>query len=116
MFCFSGTTVATVSCTDADANSPFNSKSYSISQGDDSGAEKFSIHSSTGVITTTSTGLDYETKTYYELIIHVTDNTGGSPINTGTATVIVTVCANEIISISDEIKRQRRNPRCNEKG
>jgi hypothetical protein len=65
--------------------------SYSIDSGDDASA-KFQVVSSsatTPAIETTSTALDYETKSLYMLYIIVVDD--GNPVKTSTGTVILSV-------------------------
>lgn len=80
-----GTTVATVSATDADL--PSEALTYSIIGGNTGGA--FTIDPSTGVIkVANSAALDYATTPTFELTIQVTDN--GSPA-AKTATAAVTV-------------------------
>ena len=75
-----GTTVGTVSTTDADGDSP----TYAISEGNADG--KFAIGSDTGKITLAAV-LDYEKVTSYSLTVTVNDGFGGS----ATATVNVWV-------------------------
>ena len=84
--------MTTLSCDGKDETVAFQILGYSIASGDDaSGTEKFQIGASTGVITTTSTALDFETTTQYTLLIDVVDDNSGSQTHTSTATVIVMV-------------------------
>jgi hypothetical protein len=86
-----GTTVTTISALDEE----FETITYSITAGNDAG--KFTINSSTGVITTTA-ALDYETTTSYTLTITATDAFGNA--STTTQTVNVTD-VNEVLSAND---------------
>ncbi|PVD25347.1 hypothetical protein C0Q70_15847 [Pomacea canaliculata] len=81
-----GTTVASLTCSDIDSSSNGAISTYTIFSGDDT-STKFSMSGSS--VKTTSTALDYETKTSYTLVIHIPDS--GTPPKTGTATVVVTV-------------------------
>ncbi|XP_041349528.1 protocadherin alpha-13-like [Gigantopelta aegis] len=81
----SGTSVATIACTDADST-PNSDITLSIVNGDDA-TPKFSV-SGTDVVTS-ATAIDYETVTSYTLVLHAVD--GGTVKRTGTATLIVTV-------------------------
>ena len=51
---------------------------------------QFTIDSSTGILTTTSVGLDYETIPSFSIIFHAIDNSGGTR-RTATATVSIDV-------------------------
>lgn len=75
----------TVSATDGDATD--NTVTYSIASGND--GSHFSINSSTGVITTNSTALDYESTTSYSLVIEAADS--ASSAQTGSTTVSIMV-------------------------
>ncbi|CAD5114116.1 DgyrCDS3263 [Dimorphilus gyrociliatus] len=78
-------------CTDADTVGNTGAFAYTINSGDDSTA-KFAIDTSSGVrLRTTSTALDYETKSHYELILFLTDNSGATPRLTSSIKVIVDV-------------------------
>lgn len=84
--CLLGTTVASLTCSDIDSSSNGAISTYTIFSGDDT-STKFSMSGSS--VKTTTTALDYETKTSYTLVIHIPDS--GTPPKTGTATVVVTV-------------------------
>ena len=86
-----GTTVTTISALDEE----FETITYSITAGNDAG--KFTINSSTGVITTAA-ALDYETTTSYTLTVTATDSFGN--VSTTTQTVNVTD-VNEVLSAND---------------
>ena len=78
-----GTVVGSVAATDPD---PGQALSYSIVQGNESGA--FSINSSTGQITVANAAaLNYETNPTYHLIVQVTDN--GSPALGASAAITI---------------------------
>ena len=80
--CLTATRVQTLACSDADNDAI----TYTIAGGDDIN-NKFTIpNDNNGVIETTRTALDYETKTNYVLIVTLVD--GGST-HTSTATVFV---------------------------
>lgn len=85
------TSLTTVACTDSDLSASFNSITYTIASGDDATA-KFTLGSSNGLLETTSTAIDYETKPLYTLQIECA-NSGGLK---STATVIV-----DILPIND---------------
>jgi len=78
----SGTSVATASGSDVDANTTL---TYSITAGNGDG--KFAINSSTGAITTAAS-LDYETTTSYTLTIQVSDGS-------------LTATTNQVVNITD---------------
>lgn len=82
-----GTSVATVTSSDADAG---DTASYSITSGNTGGA--FAINSGTGEITT-ATALDYETVASYSLTVTVTDS--GGLTDTAYITVNVVDVAND---------------------
>ena len=86
-----GTTVTTISALDEE----FETITYSITAGNDAG--KFTINSSTGVITTAA-ALDYETTTSYTLTVTATDSFGN--VSTTTQTVNVTD-VNEVVVTND---------------
>ena len=69
---------------------------YSITAGNDAG--KFTINSSTGVITTAA-ALDYETTTSYTLTVTATDSFGNA--STTTQTVNVTDVNEVVESITE---------------
>lgn len=69
----SGSQLLQVSATDGDA-APSGTVSYSITSG--SGSSYFSIASSTGIITS-SASIDYETNSFFTLIVQAAD--GGTP-------------------------------------
>ncbi|XP_071083747.1 protocadherin Fat 4-like [Haliotis cracherodii] len=82
-----GTTVGTVSCTDAD--SPPNSDlTYTIFTGDDA-TVKFDI--AANVISTSTTPLDYETKSDYTLVVHAVDSPASGTPRTGTVAFYIKV-------------------------
>ena len=78
----SGTSVATASGSDVDANTTL---TYSITAGNGDG--KFTINSSTGAITTAAS-LDYETTTSYTLTVQVSDGS-------------LTATTNQVVNITD---------------
>ena len=80
--CSTATTVQTLACSDADNEAI----TYTIVGGDDTVNKFFIPNVNEGVIETSKTALDYETKTSYKLIITLVD--GGST-HTSTATVFV---------------------------
>ncbi|WAR26918.1 FAT1-like protein, partial [Mya arenaria] len=80
-----GGAVTTVAATDADAGND-GDLTYSIILGNSAG--KFDIDPTTGAISVTGS-LDYETTTQYLLTVQATD--GGSPAQTGSATVTVNI-------------------------
>ena len=84
-------------CDDADAEAANSGFTYSIdSSTPAAGTTDFDIDVNTGDITVNSgVTLDYETTPTYTLIIFLTA-TGGIPLFTGTATVIVDVNGNDI--------------------
>ena len=73
-----------------DETAAFQQLGYSISSGDDTGSEKFQIDAS-GVLSTTSVALDYETTSRYELLIDVVDDYSNLQTHTSTATIIIVV-------------------------
>ena len=79
----SGTSIATVTATDADTGDTL---TYAITAGNS--GNQFAINSSTGEITST-TGLDYENATQHILTVTVSDD--GSPVRSDTATVTINV-------------------------
>ena len=87
-----GTTVTTISALDEE----FETITYSITAGNDAG--KFTINSSTGVITTAA-ALDYETTTSYTLTVTATDSFGNA--STTTQTVNVTDVNEVVESIAE---------------
>ena len=95
------TAVATLSCTDSDSTG--NTLTYSIS-GDDT-PPKFKIDSS-GVIQTTTTALDYETKQVYALVVTAEDSPTAGSKKTGTVTVSVQVSVN----VGQKADSKRGNP------
>ena len=87
-----GTTVSTISAADQELET----MTYSITAGNDAG--KFTINSSTGVITTAA-ALDYETTTSYTLTVTATDSFGNA--STTTQTVNVTDVNEVVESIAE---------------
>ncbi|KAI8782077.1 protocadherin Fat 4 [Biomphalaria glabrata] len=82
-----GTTIQTVTATDADGTATFNTVTYSIFSG---GAGVFSVNSANGAITTAA-AVDYETATSYSLVVKASDGT-----NTATVT-----CNIQITSVNE---------------
>ena len=81
-----GTSLATLICSDTDegVNGQFNPTIFSGDPG--------SVFAFTGLeLQTGATPTDYETTQSYTLIVHLVDTPASGTVNTGTATVIVTV-------------------------
>ena len=58
---FTDALVATIACTDADSTAPFDTLNYVVNSGDDTGA-KFALGLTNGLLKTSSTALDADTK------------------------------------------------------
>ena len=96
--CLTATTVQTLACSDADNEAI----TYTIAGGDDT-ATKFTIpNGNVGVIETSTTALDYETKSSYKLIVTLVD--GGS---THTTTTTVFVQASHLFYCTTTMTRDR---------
>ena len=61
--------------------------SYAIASGD--AGSQFDVGTFPAILTDSTNGLDYETTTFYTLLIDIVDD--GTPVLTSTATVYVTV-------------------------
>ena len=88
----SGVRVTSLACTDADTEMTFSTLRYTLLSGDDvPGTEKFILDSDSGILSTHTTPLDYETRPTYELVVRVIDNPSALTHNSATATIIVMV-------------------------
>ena len=87
-FVCAAVTVATLACADADVNTAaFSTLVYTLTS---SGGGLFSISANVVQLSSGNT-LDYETASSYELVVEVSDNAAGTPKNTATTTIQVSV-------------------------
>ncbi len=82
-----GANVGDITGEDPDTTVPFNTLTYSITDGDTDGA--FAISDAGAITVNGDNKIDFETISSYELIVTVAD--GGTPALIGTATIMVNV-------------------------
>ncbi|XP_046548571.1 LOW QUALITY PROTEIN: protocadherin Fat 4-like [Haliotis rubra] len=100
-----GTTVGAVSCTDAD--SPPNSDlTYSIFTGDDATA-KFVIAGI--VVSTSTTPLDFESKSDYTLVVYAVDNPAPGTPRTGTVSFYIKSVRKAVIPVENLLTCAKRS-------